>query len=152
MKKIILILLLAFTVLANAQRPNKERVQVLKIAYITEKLELTSKEAQTFWPIYNVYESQMREIHTKERKLLRSLRDNWDTVSEQKAQEGVTILLDSQQDRYNTKETLIKQLRTVISYKKTLLLLKAEEDFKHDLLRKIKERRGNFGKRSNGGM
>ncbi len=142
MKTIILILTLAFSTLSIAQRPNKERIRALKIAYITEKLDLSAKEAQAFWPIYNVYNAQMEEIHTKERKLLRNLKDNWEGISEEKAQEGVRVLLDTQQDRYNSKETLINQLRTVVSYKKTLLLMKAEEDFKRDLIRKLKDRRG----------
>jgi len=145
--------MLGFTTLAIAQRPNREKVKALKIAYITEKIDLTAKEAQAFWPIYNVYESQMEEVHTKERKLLRTLKNNWETLSEEKAKEGVNILLKSQQERYTIKETLISQLRTVISYKKTLLLLKAEEDFKRDLLRKLRDRRGNHKSgRSNGGM
>ena len=151
MKKIILILTLAFSTLAIAQRPNREQIKSLKIAFITEKLDLSTQEAQNFWPIYNVYESQMKEVHIKERKLLRTLRDSWDTVSEKEAQEGVNLLLESQQDRYNATETLINQLRTVISYKKTLLLLKAEEDFKRDLLRKLGGKKGKSnGKGTNG--
>ena len=141
MKTITLIIALVFSTLAIAQRPNKERVRLLKVAYITEKLDLSVEESQTFWPIYNVYDAQMGEIHTKERKLLRSIKNNWEEVSEEKAKEGVSILLSSQKDRHDVKETLISQLRTVISYKKTLLLMKAEEDFKRDLLRQLRDRK-----------
>lgn len=142
MKTTTLIIALIFSSLMMAQRPNKERIRALKVAYITEKLDLTVKESQAFWPIYNIYEAQMEEIHTKERKHLRSLKDNWEGISEEKAQESVRLLLDTQQDRYNSKETLINQLRSVISYKKTLLLMKAEEDFKRDLIRKLRNKRG----------
>lgn len=142
MKTTTLIVALIFSTLMMAQRPNKERIKALKVAYITEQLDLTVKESQAFWPIYNVYEAQMEEIHTKERKHLRSLKDNWEGISEEKAQESVRLLLDTQQDRYNAKEILINQLRSVISYKKTLLLMKAEEDFKRDLIRKLRSRRG----------
>lgn len=58
MKK--LILLTAFiTMLAlstTAQQQNKgQRIEALKIAYITQVLKLNSEEAQKFWPVYNSF-------------------------------------------------------------------------------------------------
>ena len=40
----------------------KERIEQAKIAFLTKKLELTSEEAQQFWPIYN--EKNNKLTHT----------------------------------------------------------------------------------------
>jgi hypothetical protein len=43
---------------ANAQNGNgqrQEKIQALKIAFITQKLKLTPAEAEKFWPVYNQY-------------------------------------------------------------------------------------------------
>ena len=56
MNKITLIITLLLTMNVVAQSPEKrERIKALKVAFITEKLELTESEAQKFWPIYNTF-------------------------------------------------------------------------------------------------
>lgn len=44
-----------------------QRLEALKIAYLTKKLDLTSEEAQRFWPVYNKYTDEIHGIR-KEQK------------------------------------------------------------------------------------
>ena len=92
MKRILIILLVAFTTVANAQRPNKEKVKALKIAHITERVALSTKEAQAFWPVYNTYESNMEDIRRQERKLLENLKNNYDQLSEGESSTALNTL------------------------------------------------------------
>jgi len=39
------------------------RIEALKIAFITKKLNLSTEEAQKFWPIYNKYMDEVRKAH-----------------------------------------------------------------------------------------
>ncbi len=39
-----------------------DKIKALKIAFITEKLNLSEKEAQQFWPIYNSYHEDMSNL------------------------------------------------------------------------------------------
>ena len=39
---------------------NKEKLKAHKIAYITERLQLTPAEAEKFWPVYNELEAKCR--------------------------------------------------------------------------------------------
>ena len=66
-KKLIPILILFISVSAFAQRGEKmnERIKAQKIAFITEKLSLTSEEAQEFWPIYNEIEAKKETLRKK---------------------------------------------------------------------------------------
>ena len=49
---------------AGAQRQGGKQgsVEAIKIAYYTKKLNLTPEEAQKFWPIYNMYFAEVRQI------------------------------------------------------------------------------------------
>lgn len=80
MKKVFLLLVIAvFTNTVNAQQPepprpprppmergprgeNKEKIEMFKIQFITEKLALTKAEAELFWPVYEFNKKAMKEI------------------------------------------------------------------------------------------
>ena len=44
-----------------------QRVEALKIAFITRKLDLSTEEAQKFWPIYNKYSAELRKVRVDAR-------------------------------------------------------------------------------------
>jgi hypothetical protein len=46
------------------EQPEKkdEKIQALEVAFISRKLNLTTEEAQKFWPVYNDYKKDMRQI------------------------------------------------------------------------------------------
>src|SRR4249919_3559348 len=47
------------------QAQNGNRLEALKIAYITNKLNLSPEEAQKFWPIYNQYALELKVARLK---------------------------------------------------------------------------------------
>jgi hypothetical protein len=64
MKRFLLFTLLfmaGFTIRAQ----NGNRLEALKIAYITNKLNLSPEEAQKFWPIYNQYSLELKVARMK---------------------------------------------------------------------------------------
>lgn len=52
-----------------------DRVQAQRVAFITEKIDLTSKEAQKFWPVFNEYEKEERKIRKRYQQNMRRLID-----------------------------------------------------------------------------
>jgi hypothetical protein len=40
---------------------DNDRVEVIKMAYMTRELNLTTQEAQSFWPVYNNYVNEIKE-------------------------------------------------------------------------------------------
>jgi len=152
MKKLSLLLMMMAATVINAQkdgdRPGlekmRERIKAERIAFITEKVALTTDEAQKFWPIYNSFSTEIENI----RKELRSLRmgrvRNLDKLSEKELDESFAkelALLDKQnsllKDNHNN-------IRKVLPAAKVALLYDAEKKFKMELMRKMKERRENF--------
>ena len=66
MKGIVLILLLTIGSFGMLKAQDGERLQSLKIAYLTKKLDLSPEEAQRFWPIYNKYTEEIRNIRIEQ--------------------------------------------------------------------------------------
>jgi predicted restriction endonuclease len=48
---------------ASAQ--DGSRIEALKVAYLTRKMNLSPEEAQRFWPIYNLYSNEIKEARAK---------------------------------------------------------------------------------------
>jgi hypothetical protein len=47
---------------------NGNRLEALKIAYITKKMDLSPEEAQRFWPYYNQYAAELRQARQNAQK------------------------------------------------------------------------------------
>ncbi len=71
MKKIFIFLMVLFAGItaANAQAPQdadgikqQDKLQSLYVAFITQKLELTATEAQSFWPIHNEFDKEIKGV------------------------------------------------------------------------------------------
>ena len=64
MKRLLLFtFLLMIGIKIRAQNGN--RIEALKIAYITNKLNLSPEEAQKFWPVYNQYALELKVARLK---------------------------------------------------------------------------------------
>lgn len=135
--------LLSGTFFIHAQGPVRNRIKTLKVAFITERIDLTSKEAQQFWPIYNEHEERMENIRNKERSELHNNISRAQELSDKESQKLLDNIIALQSDKQKAEREFLSKLRTVIPDKKVLLLLKAEEDFKKQLLQQYRKRRGN---------
>jgi hypothetical protein len=40
----------------------QEKIQALYVAYVTKELDLTSDEAQKFWPVHNQFENELKAV------------------------------------------------------------------------------------------
>lgn len=146
MKNLLTILLLLLTMYATAQRNHRDRIKTLKVSFITERLDLTAKEAEKFWPIYNNYEDKTHGIRTdKIRSIRKEIRDNIDTMSQNRAQELIIELNEAESTMHELRIGLSKNLGQIISPKKIILLKIAEEDFKRKMLNEFKRRQKERG-------
>lgn len=128
-----------------AQRPtpgplkeeSRERIESQRVAFITQKLNLSPDEAAKFWPIYNEHKDGVRELRDDmERPDLMNVTDNEATVI-------IERHFQIEQKRLELKRTLFTRLRTVINPRKILLLHAAEKEFNRQLLRRANEFRKN---------
>lgn len=139
---IITILILLFSVSIFAQ-PNRDRVKALKVSFITEKLDLTPKEAQEFWPVYNAYDDKSNKIkHEDMRSIRREIKQNLNTLTDVKASELLDRFIRAENNLHKEQMELISKLKKIITPQKIILLKAAEEDFKRKLFDQYKRKRG----------
>ena len=115
----------------------KEKIEQLKIAFITTELDLTTEEAEAFWPIYNEMNTKVREEKKARKKLAKDLRDNLETLSEEDIKTKTTSALDSDITIATLKKEYNEKIASIIGYKKATKLLSLEVRFKRELLKKL---------------
>jgi hypothetical protein len=123
----------------HAQGPVRDRIKTLKVAFITERVGLTSQEAQQFWPIYNEHEDAMENIRRKEVQARLSAAQG---LSDSESAALLDNFIALETEKHNADQLFISKVREVISPKKVLLLLKAEDDFKKRLLQQYRRKQG----------
>ena len=144
MKKIITLLLLLICTISFAQGFEKraERVKALRVAFISNKLDLTSQEAEKFWPIFNKFSDSQMDLHKQKRQLMLKLKpENTVGMSDSATLKLLNESENIDADLENQKRQFVKDLQGVIPAQKILLLKKTEEEFKSTLLKKLNDRR-----------
>lgn len=127
---IILFLLATANIYAQPANKHKEKIKVFKVGFITNQLDLSDKEAQAFWPIYNQYE--------KDRKKLRKNRikkSDVETMSDQQLSSLLREMIEKQEQVVALRSQLIEQLKPILPLKKIVKLQIAERQFKKEILR-----------------
>jgi hypothetical protein len=138
--KILIIALFAATNFLSAQN-GMDKIKSLKIAFITERLNLSSDEAAVFWPVYNEHEDAIEKLRMRERTEVRARLQNFQNISDQEIQSLMDDFLALENERNNRNMAFLKKMNNLISARKTFLLIKAEDDFKKRLLQQIQKRR-----------
>ena len=151
-----LILSIAFIASTNVysqQRNNIDidRVKSHKIAFITNELNLTAKEAQVFWPVYNAHEKLMSQYRRDEINAMKMVvknperpylsKKNFDNISEDEAKKIYSIVTDLRNKTHQEKQNYMSKLTSILSYKKILKLQASEREFRKELFRKLKQNR-----------
>ncbi len=117
-----------------------EKIKAQKVAYITQKVDLTPEEAQQFWPIYNEYESKMFALH-KSRKEKGHQKPDIETMSDKELNQLFEDRFTEEEQRIKLKREYHQKFMAILPAKKVALLYEAEFSFRHELLDQLKERR-----------
>lgn len=140
MKKLLLILLLSLSISTFAQDKNRqERIKALKIAFITERLELTESEAQKFWPIYNAFDSENQKMRKETMGKFRKV--DFDSMSDQEAKKHLEDMMVTDVKKHQLKQQFAKDLLKVLPAKKIILLKATEDAFNRRMMEQFKKRR-----------
>ena len=115
----------------SAQTKPKEKVEAMRIAFITNRLDLTPDEAKLFWPIYNNYRHDLSKL----RRSFYPKDDGTDPHLDADRQ------LEFEQKKLDLKKTYKPQFEQVLGKEKLNKLISAEEDFKRMLIQTIRNRR-----------
>lgn len=131
-----------FSIVSIAQ-PNKEKIEkvkALKVAYITKELNLSTTEAEKFWPVYNAYDEKQFELrHTKMKTIMKRLKDDGlDKLSDKEAATVLSEMESIDEELLTLRKKFVKDAKEIIGAKKVLQLKKVEEEFTRNLFKQYK--------------
>lgn len=140
LSKILLLVLLCLFALnspANSQTAG-ERIKAKRIAFFTDRLQLTPGEAQKFWPVFNEYDLKKNALSAEKRKLTETIQSNSDKISEGEVDKIINRFIQISQQETQLFEAYNKRFRSILPAQKVMKLYLAETEFKVILLRELK--------------
>jgi len=114
----------------------REKIESLKRAYITDKLELSVTEAEKFWPIYNANEKQKSELRKAIREKHEAL--NTSTKAEKDAIAAIDFITQKRKEEADLDSKFFKECLPVLGVDKTIKLASSEREFHRDMMKTIR--------------
>jgi len=126
----------AMPLLVRAQHDGeREKIKALKIAYLTEKLDLSPSEAEKFWPLYHAYQKELRALKGPK------LRHKPETLSDEEAKARIDELMERDAKRLALRRQYTAKFLEVLPPQKVLRLYRAERSFQRFLFRKLMKKK-----------
>ena len=139
---IICLLSIGLAVQAQEEQNDKnDRVESYKIAFITERLSLTPKEATVFWPVYNEFSEQLKKLKRAEKERVRNFKDKT-MPTDAESEKFISDYLAFKQMEFDLTKKYIAEFKKVLPAAKVAKLVTLEQEFKMQLLQRLKDKRG----------
>ncbi len=133
----LLIVLTISTTFAQKRMP-KEKMKALKTAYITNELDLSAKEAEKFWPVYNGYEKELMTL--RDQSIMQPKNKQEKELSEKEAIEILEKIIETEDKMSSIKKNMYEELLKILPATKILKLHHAERKFRRKLLNEIRKK------------
>ena len=97
-----------------------------KKAAIAETMELSSAESEVFWPLYNEFNEKLYTIQSKRVKIIKDFAENFETLSDEKADELMTSYMGIKQEIMNLNKQYYKKFKKILPAGKAAKYFQAE--------------------------
>ena len=123
-----------------AQAPDREKLEAYKIAFFTKRLDLSPREAEKFWPLYNDYQKRKTEIQRDRTQINRQFNLDAANMSEKELLTAGDRLIELQVAETELAVTFHNNIKTVLTPEKVLRLYQSENQYRLQLLKQLQER------------
>ena len=131
--------LISGTVAMGQNKQTEEKIQAARIALITERLSLTPKQAEQFWPLYNEFSIKRKELRS-EYNTDKAMLD-METATEEQKRALLNFGHKLKERNLKLERTYSDRMLSIITSDQILSLKKAEDDFRKMVLQQIQKRR-----------
>ena len=125
----------------NRPSPDFEKFKSQKIAFLSEKMNLSPKEAQEFWPVYNQFEKEKMEIQQKRRELEQNTRDEKITLTDQEVIRITREIAATFQKEADNGTSYNEKFLKILPPQKVLQLYRAENQFRAHMFEQFRKNR-----------
>ncbi len=123
-------------------QPNKggdrKKIDAMKVAYLSDQLNLSKVEAEKFWPVYNEFSESTQQMRRNGMKsIFEPLKDDKE-LSKAESEELLNQYINDIKAMQTAELKLINDLRSILPATKIMKLRIAEEGFKRRMLDRLK--------------
>ena len=111
---------------ADTMQILREKIKADKKLLVAVNMDLTDKEAQAFWPIYESYQKDLGALNGRTVGLIREYAKNYQAMTDEVAKKLVGDYLAIDQDRIKVKQSYLPQLRQALPEKKVARYIQIE--------------------------
>ena len=115
----------------------RDKIEALRVSFISQKVNFTPQEAQSFWPLYNEYNDKL-ELNRKTFKQQYGPNKDLSINTEKEAELYLLAELNLKQKEFELYKEYYEKFKKILPLKKVAMLRRAEEDFKKELIKNIK--------------
>jgi hypothetical protein len=137
----LMIMLIIVPVSISAQNQRLERLESYKIAFFTRRLNLSSGEAEKFWPVYNEFQKQKNVIQAEKAAIIRIFNQNETTLSQTELINLGDKLIATITQESALAVTFHMKLKEVLPPAKVIRLYQVENQYRVQLLNELQDRR-----------
>lgn len=116
----------------------REKMEAYRVAFYTEKLDLTVEEAQQFWPIFNEREKRLRTLKKEKRK--KKKETDLDQLTDAEMQVMIDSHFDFKQQELDIQREYAAKFAKVLPMRKILKLHHVEHEFRRKILKEYRRR------------
>lgn len=141
MKHLLIAFLFIFPIMVSAQGYKIENeIESYKIAYLTQKLDLSAEEAKVFWPIYTDWQREQDQLRKERSQKMISFRKitEIEELSDNEIQTLIMNDFNMRQRELNLDKRYYSKLRENLPIKIVGKFYRAQEAFKRELLSKYR--------------
>ena len=129
------------TVYAQSEKFSREKIEAYKKLYLIDKLKLDPSTETAFWETYKSYEDNLAKVRKEHRLSMRKLNIDNDSATVQEYDEQIDIYMSYEKKKVELRGKLIAELKEVMSFRKTYMLFRYEDDFRREMMKKLRESR-----------
>ncbi len=137
-------LITGFIAMAQPRTEDRQKIEAMKVAFITEQLSLTPAEAEKFWPVYNQFSDNMRSMRKDRQKIVSGPLNEGDDISSKQSEVTLSKYVTHIKSVQSAELKLIEDLKSILPASKIIKLRLAEDGFKRRMMDRLKgsNRRG----------
>lgn len=136
-----ILIIMPLTRIMAQDQDNLEKLTAYKIAFFTQKLNLTPAEAERFWPLYNDFSARRSKLQLDRGSLIRYASQNEANMPDKELTETANKLAQTFVDEANLVVTFNNEIQKILPPGKVIRLYQAEGQYKQQLLKELNERR-----------
>lgn len=137
---LLILLLVSSIVFAQGKQQGdkrSEKIEALRIAFLTERLELTPEEAEKFWPVYREFSEKQKAIRKSRNKDFKTI----DEMSEEEANQYANENREIERKENALRDEYYVKFRKILPAKKVVKLQEADKEFRRRLLERMQKQK-----------